>query len=46
MPAINPITDPINGERKKYLEIASMASIPTGMIVKKPNNPFNPLITN
>mgnify|MGYP000491222006 CR=1 FL=1 len=32
--------------RKKYLDITSIDSIPTGMIVKKPNIPFKPLITN
>jgi len=34
------------GQRKKYLDITSIDSIPTGTIVKKPNKPFKPLITN
>ena len=46
IPAINPIVIPIIGERKKYLDIASIDSIPNGIIVKKPNKPFKPLISN
>jgi len=45
-PATNPITNPTMGQRKKYLDITSIDSIPTGTIVKKPNKPFKPLITN
>jgi hypothetical protein len=37
---------PTIGVKKKYLEMASMDSIPMGRIVKKPNNPFNPLMIN
>ena len=46
IPAIDPIVNPTIGERKKYFEMASIDSIPTGIIVKKPNKPFNPLISN
>jgi hypothetical protein len=45
-PAIEPITNPTRGQRKKYLDITSIDSIPTGTIVKKPNKPFKPLSTN
>jgi len=34
------------GQRKKYLDITSIDSIPTGTMVKKPNNPFKLLSTN
>jgi len=45
-PATKPITKPTMGQRKKYLDITSIDSIPTGTIVKKPNKPFKLLITN
>jgi hypothetical protein len=46
IPTINPIVIPTIGERKKYLDIASIDSIPNGIIVKKPNKPFKPLVNN
>jgi hypothetical protein len=45
-PATAPSTKPTNGHKKKYLDNISIDSIPTGMMVKKPNKPFKPLITN
>jgi len=45
-PATKPITKPTMGQRKKYLDIISIDSIPMGTIVKKPNKPFKLLITN
>ena len=45
-PATAPITIPTMGDKKKYLDNASIDSIPMGKIVKKPNKPFKPLIIN